>query len=61
MTIAETYGKSRAAISKLLRPANAHRVMVRFAEKAAKAAKAGGAGKGGGGRKKRRVEGERTV
>ncbi|EKX46482.1 hypothetical protein GUITHDRAFT_107686 [Guillardia theta CCMP2712] len=33
MTIAETYGKSRAAISKLLRPENAHRVMVRFAEK----------------------------
>ena len=35
MTIAETYGKSRAAISKLLRPESAVRVMVRFAAKRA--------------------------
>ncbi|EKX46484.1 hypothetical protein GUITHDRAFT_107688 [Guillardia theta CCMP2712] len=55
MTIAETYGKSRAAISKLLRPENAHRVMVRFAEKK----KAGAKGRPGQrGRGRARPEGK---
>ncbi|EKX46485.1 hypothetical protein GUITHDRAFT_107689 [Guillardia theta CCMP2712] len=55
MTIAETYGKSRAAISKLLRPENAHRVMVRFAEKK----KAGAKGRPGPrGRGRARPEGK---